>query len=385
MHRQTTTRTLTALIGAFASTLLIAQPQGELSDVELPESRRTPAEQTAAAYQDSSWEAPRTSWGDPDLQGIWSTDDMRGIPTSRPEEYGEQEFLTQEQFLERARQQQAGRNRAVNEETFLRNEWGTRTFGFTSLIVDPPDGRRPGITEAGQARGQAVAGRGTFGGGPFDAFEDFSLYDRCIALGINRGMGAAIYGNGIRIVQSPSEVAITYEMIHETRTIALDSRPPLDEDIDQYTGNARGYWDGDTLVVETEGYTDRTSVGGPPHSTQLKTTERIRRVDPEMIEYRITIDDPQTYEEPFTVRTMWTTQPDYYMYEYTCHEGNTAVGQGLRSERAYERQVAEAIAAGEPLPDRSTGAIYGAPDESAQVYNVNTGEWQEQPADPEQE
>ncbi len=186
------------LLAACASGVALAQPPAA-TDAELPESRRIPAEQRAAAYSGPDWTAPRTSWGDPSLEGTWSTDDMRGIPRNRPEELGTQEFLTGDQFLERAREQHAGRERAVNEETFLRNEWGTRTFGFTSLVVDPPDGRWPPLNEAGRARARATAGRGTAGPGPFDDFDDFSLYDRCISLGISRGMGAAIYGNGIRI------------------------------------------------------------------------------------------------------------------------------------------------------------------------------------------
>jgi hypothetical protein len=368
--------TAATLLTVSAPAVVLAQGfgGGPAPDVELSETRQIPAEQQAAAYADPSWTAPKTSWGHPNLQGTYSTDDMRGIPRDRPREYGTQEVLTQEQFLERARTQQAGRDRAVNEETFLRNEWGTRTFGFTSLVVDPPDGRTPAVNEAGRARAQATAGRGTFGPGPFNKFEDFSLYDRCIGLGINRGMGAAIYGNGIRVFQSPNAVTITYEMIHETRVIPLDGRPHLDG-LEQFTGNGRGYWDGDTLVIETEGFTDRSSVGGGPNSTKLKTVERIRRVDPEMLEYRITIDDPDTYTAPFTVRTMWTTQPDYYVYEYSCHEGNGAVGHSLSGERAYERQVAEAIANGLPVPPRSNGmSIYGAPSEDAEVFDINAGE-----------
>lgn len=372
--RVLTVRTVAGLLAASSPGAVLAQPPVP-TEIELSESRQVPAEQTAAAYVDPGWTAPRTSWGHPSLQGTWSTDDMRGIPRNRPEELGTQEFLTEEQFLERARTQQAGRNRAENEETFLRNEWGTRTFGFTSLVVDPPDGRAPPMNEAGEARAQATRGRGTFGSGPFNTFEDFSLYDRCISLGINRGMGAAIYGNGIRIFQSPDAVTITYEMIHETRIIPLDGRPHLGDDIDQYTGNGRGYWDGDTLVVETEGFTDRTSVGGGPHSANMKTTERIRRVDPDMIEYRITVDDPDTYTAPFTVRTMWTNQPDYYVYEYSCHEGNGAVGHSLSGEREYDREVAEAIANGQPVPPRANGRnIYRAPDESAEIFDINEGE-----------
>jgi hypothetical protein len=308
--------------------------------------------------------------------GTWSTDDMRAIPFDRPQALGTQEFLHQEQFIERARRQQAGSEHAENVETFHRNSWGMRSFGFSSLVVDPPNGRTPELTPEGRARAAAVAGQGTFGGGPFDAFEDFSLYDRCIARGLAAGMGAVLYGNGIVIAQSPDTVAITYEMIHETRVVRLDDRPHLGDGILQYNGNSRGRWEGDTLVVETTGFTDKTSVAsGAPHSTSLRTTERIRRVDPEMIEYRITIDDPATYTAPFTARMMWTTQPNGTVYEYSCHEGNYAVSGGLAGERAYERQVEQARAQGLPIPRRSTMVeVYSAPPEDAEVFNINRGE-----------
>jgi hypothetical protein len=350
-----------------------ARPPTAEEIAQLPEARRIPAEQTAALSKNPNWKAPRTSWGHPSLEGTYSTDDMRGIPRDRPQALGTQESLPQEQFLSRAVQQNTGRTRAATTETFLRNEWGTRTFGFTSLIVDPPDGRQPAVNDTGRARQQASAGRGSFTNDRFDAFDDFSLYDRCIGLGLNRGMGAAIYGNGIRIAQSPTAVSISYEMIHETRVISLDRNRPYPS-VPQFTGTARGYWDGDTLVVETRGFTDRSSVGGGPNSVNMVTTERIRRVDPAMIEYRITINDPDTYTAPFTVRTMWTTQPNYYAYEYSCHEGNFAVGGGLAGERALDRQAAEAIAAGRTPPPRPRANIYGDPEEGAQVFDINRGE-----------
>jgi hypothetical protein len=350
-------------------------PPPVAADVELPEARRVPAEQRVAAYRDSSWKAPKTSWGHPSLEGTWSTDDVRGIPFDRPAALGTQESLSEPQFLERARMQQRGHDLATNEETFLRNEWGTRTFGFSSLVVEPADGRTPALTQTGRARA-ATAGRSSFGPGPFDTFEDFSLYDRCITRGLSSGMGAVLYGNGIRIVQSPGAVSITYEMIHETRIIPLDGRPSAGDEVSQYTGHGVGRWDGDTLVVEGGGFTDRTSLTfGAVHSAKLRTTERIRRVDPQMIEYRVTVDDPETYTAPFTVRTMWTTQPNYEVYEYSCHEGNGAVGHGLSGERAYERQVAEAVAAGQPVPKRSTTIeVHSAPPEGAEVFNINRGE-----------
>jgi hypothetical protein len=345
-------------------------------DLVLPEARRVPAEKKAAGYIDAEWAAPTTSWGHPSLEGTWTTDDMRGIPVERPVELGTQEFVDEQAFIERAKRQQAGSEHAENVETFHRNSWGTRTFGFSSLIVDPPNGRTPALTADGRARAAEAARQGTFGPGPFETFEDFSLYDRCIARGLSAGMGAVLYGNGIVIAQSPDTVTITYEMVHETRVIPLDARPHLGDGIVQYTGNSRGRWEGDTLVVETTGFTDKTSVAsGAPNSTSLRTTERIRRVDPDMLEYRITVDDPVTYTAPFTLRAMWTTQPNYDVYEYSCHEGNYAVSGGLSGERAYERQVEEAKAQGLPIPRRSTMVeVYSAPPEDADVFDVNEGE-----------
>jgi len=383
-------RTVAALVAASATSL--AFPQGapprastpELealnppvpADLVLSEDRRVPAEKKAAAYNDRRWTAPRTSWGHPSLQGTWSTDDMRGIPVDRPEALGTQEYVSEEQFIDRAKRQQAGNDHAAHVQTFHRVAYGSRVFGFSSLVVDPPNGRTPALTPDGRARAAAAAGNGSFGTGPFDAFEDFSLYDRCIARGLNAGMSAVLYGNGIVIAQSPDSVTITYEMVHETRVIALDARPHLAAGITQYNGNSRGRWDGDTLVVETSGFTDKTSFGaGAPNSTSLRTTERIRRVDPQMIEYRITVDDPLTYTAPFTLRAMWTVQPNYEVYEYSCHEGNYAVGGGLSGERVFEREVEEAKAKGLPLPRRASMAeIYGVPREGSEIFDINRGE-----------
>lgn len=354
-----------------------AAQDGEGTTVEPPAARRVPAETTVAAYTDPSWRGPRTSWGHPSLEGEWSTDDMRSVPRERPEEFGTRETLTEAEFAERASNDAGGRDRAINTETFLRNEWGVRTFGFASLVVDPPDGRMPEMTEAGKARAGS-RDRGTFGSGPFDSFEDFTLYDRCITRGVIGSVLPVIYGNGMRIVQTPNEVAISYEMIHDTRVIPIYDKPFLDDDIRAYLGNSRGYWDGDTLVIETRNLTDRTSIGangnGTRHSDQMTITERLTRVDPEMIEYLATVDDPVAYTAPFTFRLMITKQPDYRLYEYACHEGNGAVSHSLSGERAYERQVAEAIAKGEALPERGGGNIFRAPEEGAEIFDINAGD-----------
>jgi hypothetical protein len=338
--------------------------------------RSVPAETKAALYNDPKWKAPRTSWGAPSLDGQWSVDDMRGIPTIRPESFGTRDTLTPEEFLQRARQQQGGNDRARETETFLRNEWGTRVFGWASLLVEPANGRMPELTPAARAKAGSTRPVGTFSNAVFNSFDDFSLYDRCITRGIFGSVLPSIYGNGIRIVQSPNQVSITYEMIHDTRVIDLTDRPHLDGDVAQYMGNARGHWEGDTLVVESTNFTDKVGVGGRGGaSKKLKLTERYRRVDPEMIEYRATIDDPETYTAPFTYRVMFTKPElaDYEVWEYSCHEGNGAVGHALSGERAYERQVAEAQAKGLPIPKRG-GNLYGPPEEGSRIFDINAGE-----------
>ena len=338
--------------------------------------RAVAAETTVDAWNNPEWDPPRTSWGDPVLGGVWSVDDMRGIPRTRPAQFGERELLEEEEYLERARRDQGGRNRAENTETFLRNEYGVRTFGFTSLIVEPADGQMPELTEFGKARA-AEPRSGTFGDGPFNEFSDFSLYDRCITRGIFGSVLPSIYGNGIVIGQSPDTVSITYEMIHDTRVIHIGDKPALDEDLTQWLGSSRGYWEGDTLVVEATHFKDdllRVG-GGPPHSDQLRLTERYTRVDQEMIEYRVTVDDPLIFTQPFTYRIMFTTQPDYQVYEYSCHEGNGAVSHSLSGERAWEQQVAEARARGEEPPPRSNGlSVYRGPAEDAEIFDINAGE-----------
>jgi hypothetical protein len=340
--------------------------------------RAVPAEATAAAVRDRSWKPPRTSWGDPSFEGVWSTDDMRSVPTQRPEAFGTRAQLTPEEFAERASRDEGGKDAATNRETFLRNEWGIRTFGYSSLVVDPPNGRVPEMTAAGKARA-GNRDRGTFGPGPFNAFEDFTLYDRCITRGVLGSTLPVIYGNGMRIVQNPGAVAISYEMIHDTRIIPLDGRAPLDSGIEQYMGNARGHFEGNTLVVETRNFTDETSIGGngngTRHSAALTLTERFTRVDPDMIEYTATVNDPIAYTAPFTFRLMITTQPNYETYEYSCHEGNGAVGHALSGERAFDQEAEAAIARGEKPPQRAQGlGIYGRPAEGAQVFDINAGE-----------
>jgi hypothetical protein len=326
--------------------------------------RQVPAETTATARKSAGWTPPKTAWGQPDFQGVWTSDDMRSVPLNRPDPFAGRTSLTPEEFTKRASGDEGARDRAINKETVLRNEWGVRTFGYTSLVTDPADGRIPPLTPTGMAR-RANRDQGTFGPGPFDGPDDFTLYDRCITRGIVGSILPVLYGNGLRIIQTSQSVVISYEMIHDTRVIPLDARPHLGSGLRQYLGDSRGRFEGNTLVIETTNFTDRTSIGpngnGVRDSNQMKMTERLTRVDPEMIDYEITVDDPVTYTRPFTLRLTITSQPNYVLYEYSCHEGNGAVKYALSGDRAFDKSVAEAIAKGLPPPRRDTGNPYGPP------------------------
>jgi hypothetical protein len=335
--------------------------------------RAVPAETTAAKARNANWATGRTPWGHPDLEGVWTSDDMRSVPLQRAPNQGTRQSLTPEEFARRAGGDEGSRDRAVNQETFLRNEWGVRTFGYTSLVVEPADGRLPAMTPAGLAR-RADRDQGTFGAGIFNGFEDFTLYDRCITRGILGSILPVLYGNGFRLIQTPDSVVISYEMVHDTRVIPLDGRPHVHQNIRQLLGDSRGYWDGETLVVETTNLTDRTSIGangnGTRHSAQMTLTERFTRIDPDMIDYTIRVEDPVTYVAPFTLRLTVTRQPDYQLYEYSCHEGNGAVSYALAGERAYEKEVEAAKAKGLPIPSRDRGSPYAPPVEGLEPVIV---------------
>jgi hypothetical protein len=305
------------------------------------------------AVQD--WTPPRTAWGDPDLQGIWSTDDSIGVPIQRPDRFGNRLFLTDEEIAERAKRNAQLRQQALEEtvapaalggpaNTGPPSHWGeqgTRTARQTSLIVDPEDGKIPPLIPEAQRRS---AGRdtGSFGSGPFNGPEDLTNFDRCISRSVVGSLIARPYGNGLQIVQSPGLVAIRHEMIHDTRIIPLDNRPHLGLSIRQYMGDSRGRFEDNVLVVETTNLTDKTSIGlngnGLRHTEAMRLVERFTRVDADTIQYEVTIDDPKTYARPWKMTFPLTTQSgDYQVFEYACHEGNYGMMNILSAARAEEK------------------------------------------------
>jgi len=287
---------------------------------------------------------PRTPWGDPDLQGVWSSDDTSGIPRERPKEFGTNLYLSDEAFAARRKQVEQGIKRGESDIGSFRNDFARRAFRQTSLIVDPPDGSMPAVTPEAQKR-RASRDRGTFGDGPFNTTEDFTLYDRCITRGIVGSVLRVVYGNGNRIVQAPGVVAFSYEMIHDTRVIYTDGRPHIGQPIRQYLGDSRGRWEGDELIVVTTNLTDKTSIGGNGnglrHSDKMTITERFKRVAPDVIQYQFTVDDPVTYARPFTMSMPLTPLDGGVLLPYECHEGNYGLPNALSAERAEDKAIEE--------------------------------------------
>ena len=316
------------------------------------------ASQTPAARNPQPAYAPvRTPWGDPDLQGIWTSDDMRGVPRERPAEFGLRQFLTDEEFLKRIDQDDQNQRQQLRGPYGARNDMRSRTFRQTSLVVDPSDGQVPPLTAEADAR-VTSRDRGSFGQGPFDGPEDFSLFDRCITRGVVGSILPVIYGNGNRIVQAPGAVAISYEMVHDTRIVPLDRQPHPGTHLRQYLGDPRGHWEGQTLVVETTNFTPRTSISengnGLRHSDALRLVERFTRVDTDILEYRVTVDDPKTYTRPWTMALSLTSPRGYELLPYDCHEGNHGLPNILSAERAEDRAI-EANARRGVLRERRRG------------------------------
>ena len=341
---------------------------------------------TAFAGKPVEYKAPRTPWGDPDLQGVWSSDDMENIPMAAgqgrggpgrgaapqaapasqvapgqaPPLYLDEAALT----ARKTQVDNAAKQRDTSAESSFRFDYARRFFPQTRLIVDPADGSLPAIKVDTQARQMP---RGTYGPGPLNSWEDFSLYERCITRGIAGSILRVIYGNGNRIVQAPGMVVLSYEMLPDTRILYTDGRKHINTSIKQYLGDARAHWEGEELVVETTNLTNKTAIGvngnGVRHSEQMVITERFRRVADNIVQYQATYDDPVTYEKPFTVSFPLTPLDGGMLLPYDCHPGNTAISMSLSAERAEDRAVAADAAKGVVRPRRTVqddGAGVGA-------------------------
>ena len=310
-----------------------------------------------AAAQSSA----RTAWGDPDIQGPW---DFRTItPLERPEELADQEFLSEEEAARREQEvvnrneellNRAARRTTATESVdrgeegapgFYNNFWldqGTTTVATrrTSLIVDPPNGRLPEMTAEGAER--TAARRAYLAEHPADSYTDRTPYDRCI-LGFNAGppITPGGYNQILQVFQTPDHVALVTEMVHTVRVVPLDGRPTLPDHMQQWSGESRGYWEGDTLVIETTNFSeDRRWRGTTPDMTLV---ERLTRIDDGTLDYTFTVNAPNTWSRPWTASIPMRLSEEP-MYEYACHEGNYSMPGILGGHRRDE----ERAAAGQP-------------------------------------
>jgi hypothetical protein len=286
-----------------------------------------------------AWTSPRTADGHPDLEGVWTNATI--TPFERPGQYSQHLVLSDAEV--KAAEQEAAGNRVdrpppagdpggYNQFWFDR---GTRVVATrrSSLVIDPPDGRVPPLTPEAQKRQEAARVYARMH--PADGPEDRSLAERCL-LWATAGppMMPGPYNNNYQIVQGPGYVAILVEMIHDVRRIPTDRSPHLPQKIRQWMGDPRGHWEGDTLVVDTTNFTDKTHYRGADENLHL--VERFRRVDPDTLLYEFTVDDPTAFARPWTAQIPMTRSTGS-VFEYACHEGNYALDDILRGARREER------------------------------------------------
>ena len=298
-----------------------------------------------AATDLAPYTVPRTPWGEPDLQGVWTGNSAHSIPLERPVAAAEVEALTPEEA-------EARRERGTLGSIWgYEREWRDTTLGYVktapstqvAMVIDPPDGRIPPLTAAAaQARAEA-AGRGRGGSRtpyPNEGPEDLPNFVRCITRGLPGMMMPGIYNNGLQIVQGPGHVAVQKEMIHETRVVPTEPRPALGPNLTSWLGTAQGRWDGDTLVVETTNFNGRAPYRGSGENLTL--VERFTRLGPTTLEYQFTIDDPTVWTRPWTGMFRYDKDDDQYeLVEYACHEGNYGMTNILSGSRAIEQQAVE--------------------------------------------
>ena len=331
-----------ASAGMLASALAVAA----LSAAPLAAQSQGAAAKTTAPSRAKNWTPPRTPWGDPDLQGNYTNVYENGTPLERPDQFAGRKLdeVKGDELTTIKKETQRRTIAAFEGPIHTPDHWWQDALFLEKgsqawLVVDPPDGRIPPVTADAQARiASARNARAANGRGPADSFEDRSLYDRCITRGFPGSMMPAIYGNSYRIVQGQGFVAIQYEMIHETRVIPIETapRPHVGKNIRLHVGDARGRWEGDTLVVETTNF-DPRSVYRNANPDALRLTERLTRIAPDKVKWSVTVDDPTTWTRPWTFSLPLTMNDGEPIMQYECHEGNYGLRNILSAARAEEK------------------------------------------------
>ena len=328
-----------------------------------------------AAAQATNTLPPRTAWGQPDLGGVWEF--RTRTPLQRPERHADREFLSEEEAAELERIEIERNTRLSNlpaqRATVIPDpdspagralldspshpsldgapaaynnfwfDWGTTIVGTrrTSLIVDPPHGRLPAKTEAGRARAAAMSARSSFSGRVAESHTDLSNSDRCLT-GSNAGppMTPGAYNNNVQLFQTPEYVALVNEMVHSFRIVPLGGRSGRTPDVRQWSGDSRGHWEGDTLVIETANFNDHNAYNTWRSTSQnMQLVERFTRVDADTLEYRFTVTDPETWESSWTAEVPMQ-RSDLPIYEFACHEGNYGLYNILAGDRIKEAEQA---------------------------------------------
>jgi hypothetical protein len=301
-----------------------------------------------SAQSSSAPQLPRTSWGDPRIEGTYTNKDEFGTPFERPaeledkqrREFGPEQMA--ELMVERTRRAQAGAARiggsATNDTGAGPPHWYEHLDASNSrpwLVSEPADGKVPAATDAARQRAQE---RSLPKREAPDTYTDMSLYDRCISIGLPGSMMPMIYGNAYRITQSPGYVAIQYEMVHEARIIPLGDSPRVASSLDFYMGDARGRWEGDTLVVETRNI--RPEAAYRNASENLVVTERFTPIDENTLSWEVRFEDPETWTAPWAIEMPLKRDGEAAPFEYACHEGNLGLRNILSAARATDDERA---------------------------------------------
>jgi len=336
-----------ALTCAAGAASVAAQVQQGTAERAQPITREEVPERKKAAPLPprGTYKPVRTPWGDPDIAGAYNNSDESGIPFEKPDQFAGRKLseITPAELAQLTKQRQ---DQTVQSTPGLSEfpgatspmHWFENYYAANSrawMVTDDTDGKVPPQTD--EARKRATERNAARKGrGPADSWEDRSFYDRCITRGVPGSMMPAIYGNSYQIQQSPGYVTITYEMIHDTRVIPLDDRPHLPSGMRQYLGDARGRWEGNTLVIETTNFTDKVPYRGS--SEQLRLIERFTPLGPDTLEWSATFDDPRTWAKPWTFVMNLTHDESQPPFEYACHEGNYGLRNILTAARAEERE-----------------------------------------------
>ncbi len=298
------------------------------------------------------YRAPRTPDGQPNISGIWTNDTL--TPLERPRELGDKAFFTAEEAAaveRRGTVARDGDNAPGRQQTAAGGslDRGYNFFWFdprdhivptrrTSMVADPPSGRVPTRPAAEERAAWLVENRSA-------SYLNMSPYSRCLTRGVPGSMLPNSYNTGNHIFQVPGYVIIVYEMVREPRIIPLDGRPHVDPRIRQWMGDARGRWEGETLVVETTHFTEKGWITpnqnagrmhGVPVGPSLKLVERFTRVAEDALDWQVRVEDPEVYTEPWTLELPLKRDMSYTLYEYACHEGNRAVSNILGNARHAE-------------------------------------------------